>query len=159
MVEDQWSVFFDDALTAPIGNAVQLQMYNAILGSMTSKMMQLGLPEAAAKKAAEAAIAKAGGISMSVNMGAPGLYHTPQYNLGFYHESNFDITPRLKGTLGLRYYYMRNEVHYESSAFMAMTANVMGSVATYTLRSMLDNRAKDSYQQLLPKFGFSWYRR
>ncbi len=149
-------VFFDDALTAPIGNAVQTQMYNAILGSMTSKMMQAGMPEVAAKKAAEAAIAKAGGISMSVAMGAPGRYHTPQYNLGFYHESNFDITPRLKGTLGLRYDYMHNEVHYESSAFMAMTANVMGKEATYTLRSMLDNRAKDSYNQLLPKFGLSW---
>ena len=149
-------VFFDDALTAPIGNAVQSQMYNAILGSMTAKMMQAGMPEVAAKKVAEAAIAKAGGISMSVEMGAPGLYHTPQYNLGFYHESNFDITPRLKGTLGLRYDYMHNEVHYESSAFMAMTANVMGAAATYTLRSMLDNRAKDSYQQLLPKFGLSW---
>ena len=77
-------VFFDDALTAPIGNAVQTQMYNAILGSMTSKMMQAGMPEVAAKKAAEAAIAKAGGISMSVAMGAPGRYHTPQYNLGYY---------------------------------------------------------------------------
>ena len=149
-------VFFDDALTAPIGNAVQNQMYNAILSSMTIKMMQQGMPESAAKRAAEAAIAKAGGISMSMVMGAPGRYHTPQYNLGFYHESNFDITPQLKGTLGLRYDFMHNEVHYESSAFMAMTANVMGKAATYTLRSMLDNRAKDSYQQLLPKFGLSW---
>lgn len=149
-------VYFDEAMTKPIGNAVQSQMYQAILKSMKSKMMGMGLPEAAAQKAAEAAIAKAGGISMDVSMEAPGIYHTPQYNLGFYHESNFDITPRLKATLGLRYDYMHNQIHYESAAYMAMKANVMGQKATYTLKSVLDGRAKDSYHQLLPKFGLSY---
>ena len=149
-------VFFDDAMTAPIGNAIQQQMYTAIHASMVKKMMAQGMPEVAAKAAASAAIEKAGGISMTVSMGAPGLYHTPQANLGFYHESNFDITSHLVATLGLRYDYMHTGIHYESSAYMAMTANMMGQKATYTLRSALDEKTNDDYSQFLPKFGLTY---
>lgn len=149
-------VFFDDAMTAPIGNAIQQQIYTAIHASMVKKMMAQGMPEVAAKAAASAAIEKAGGISMTVSMGAPGLYHTPQTNLGFYHESNFDITSHLVATLGLRYDYMHTGIHYESSAYMAMTANMMGKKATYTLRSALDEKTNDDYSQFLPKFGLTY---
>ena len=149
-------VFFDDAMTAPIGNAIQKQMYTAIHASMVKKMMAQGMPEIAANAAAKAAIEKAGGISMTVRMGAPGLYHTPQANLGFYHESNFDITSHLVATLGLRYDYMHTGIHYESSAYMAMTANMMGKKATYTLRSALDEKTNDDYSQFLPKFGLTY---
>lgn len=149
-------VFFDDAMTAPIGNAIQQQMYTAIHASMVKKMMAQGMPEVAAKAAASAAIAKAGGISMTVSMGAPGLYHTPQTNLGFYHESNFDITSRLVATLGLRYDYLHTGIHYESSAYMAMTANMMGQKATYTLRSALNEKTNDDYNQFLPKLGLTY---
>lgn len=145
-------VFFDDAMTAPIGNAIQQQMYTAIHALMVKKMMAQGLPEVAAKAAASAAIEKAGGISM----GAPGLYHTPQTNLGFYHESNFDITSRLVATLGLRYDYLHTGIHYQSSAYMAMTANMMGQKATYTLRSALDEKTNDDYSQFLPKIGITY---
>ena len=149
-------VFFDDAMTAPIGNAIQQQMYTAIHASMVKKMMAQGMPEVAAKAAASAAIEKAGGISMGVSMGAPGLYHTPQTNLGFYHESNFDITSRLVATLGLRYDYLHTGIHYQSSAYMAMTASMMGQKATYTLRSALDEKTNDDYSQLLPKIGITY---
>lgn len=149
-------VFFDDAMTAPIGNAIQQQMYTAIHASMVKKMMAQGMPEVAAKAAASAAIEKAGGISMTVSMGAPGRYHTPQTNLGFYHESNFDITSRLVATLGLRYDYLHTGIHYESSAYMAMTANMMGQKATYTLRSALNEKTNDDYNQFLPKLGLTY---
>lgn len=149
-------VFFDDAMTAPIGNAIQQQMYTAIHASMVKKMMAQGMPEVAAKAAASAAIEKAGGISMTVSMGAPGLYHTPQTNLGFYHESNFDITSRLVATLGLRYDYLHTGIHYVSSAYMAMTANMMGQKATYTLRSALNEKTNDDYNQFLPKLGLTY---
>lgn len=149
-------VFFDDAMTAPIGNAIQQQMYTAIHALMVKKMMAQGLPEVAAKAAASAAIEKAGGISMGVSMGAPGLYHTPQTNLGFYHESNFDITSRLVATLGLRYDYLHTGIHYQSSAYMAMTANMMGQKVTYTLRSALDEKTNDDYSQFLPKIGITY---
>lgn len=148
-------VFFNEGMTQPIGNAIQKQMYNAMLNAMAQKMMAQGMPEMVAKAAAAKAIEKAGGVSMNVNMGAPGLYHTPQWNLGFFHESNFNITDRLTATLGLRYDLMHTAIHYDASAYMQMTANVMGKSATYVLDSSLDHEVSDDYSQLLPKFGLN----
>lgn len=126
-----------------------------MLNAMAQKMMEKGMPEKAAKAAAAKAIEKAGGVSMNVNMGAPGLYHTPQWNLGFFHESNFNITDRLTATLGLRYDLMHTAIHYDASAYMQMSANVMGKKATYVLDSSLDHEVSDDYGQLLPKFGLN----
>lgn len=148
-------VFFNEGMTQPIGNAIQKQMYNAILNAMAQKMMEKGMPEMVAKAAAAKVIEKAGGVSMNVNMGAPGLYHTPQWNLGFFHESNFNITDRLTATLGLRYDLMHTAIHYDTSAYMQMSANVMGKKATYVLDSSLDHEVSDDYSQLLPKFGLN----
>lgn len=148
-------VFFNEGMTQPIGNAIQKQMYNAMVNAMAQKMIAQGMPEKAAKAAAAKAIKKAGGVSMNVNMGAPGLYHTPQWNLGFFHESNFNITDRLTATLGLRYDLMHTAIHYDASAYMQMTANVMGKKATYVLDSSLDHEVSDDYGQLLPKFGLN----
>ena len=148
-------VFFNEGMTQPIGNAIQKQMYNAMVNAMAQKMIAQGMPEKAAKAAAAKAIEKAGGVSMNVNMGAPGLYHTPQWNLGFFHESNFNITDRLTATLGLRYDLMHTAIHYDASAYMQMNANVMGKSATYVLDSSLDHEVSDDYSQLLPKFGLN----
>ena len=148
-------VFFNEDMTQPIGNAIQKQMYNAMVNAMAQKMIAQGMPEKAAKDAAAKVIEKAGGVSMNVNMGAPGLYHTPQWNLGFFHESNFNITDRLTATLGLRYDLMHTAIHYDASAYMQMTANVMGTSATNVLDSSLDHEVSDDYSQLLPKFGLN----
>lgn len=148
-------VFFNEGMTQPIGNAIQKQMYNAMVNAMAQKMIAQGMPEKAAKAAAAKAIEKAGGVSMNVDMGAPGLYHTPQWNLGFFHESNFNITDRLTATLGLRYDLMHTAIHYDASAYMQMSANVMGKKATYVLDSSLDHEVSDDYSQLLPKFGLN----
>lgn len=148
-------VFFNEGMTQPIGNAIQKQMYNAMLNAMAQKMMAQGMPEKKAKAVAAGVIEKAGGVSMNVNMGAPGLYHTPQWNLGFFHESNFNITDRLTATLGLRYDLMHTAIHYDASAYMQMTANVMGTSATNVLDSSLDHEVSDDYGQLLPKFGLN----
>lgn len=149
-------VKFGSELTNPISNVIQQQMYSAIHSMMVKQMMGKGMLEPAANAAATAAIEKAGGISMAASMGAPGLFHTPQSNLGLYHESTFDLSSRLKATLGLRYDFMHTSIHYDTYAYMAMTANVMGKEATYTLRSMLDRKTSDDYNQLLPKFGLSY---
>lgn len=145
-------VKFGSELTKPISNVIQQQMYSAIHSMMVKQMMGKGMLEAAANAMATVAIEKAGGISMA----APGLFHTPQSNLGLYHESTFDLSSRLKATLGLRYDFMHTSIHYDTYAYMAMTANVMGKEATYTLRSMLDRKTSDDYNQLLPKFGLSY---
>lgn len=148
-------VFFNEGMTQPISNAIQKQMYNAMVNAMAQKMIAQGMPEMAAKAAAAKVIEKAGGVSMNVNMGAPGLYHTPQWNLGFFHESNFNITDRLTATLGLRYDLMHTAIHYDASAYMQMNANVMGKLATFVLDSSLDHEVSDDYSQLLPKFGLN----
>ena len=51
---------------------------------------------------------------------------------------------------------MLTKIHYESMAYMKMNANVMGAKATNTLRSMLDGKAHDGFEQLLPKLGLSY---
>ncbi|MDD7318205.1 MAG: TonB-dependent receptor [Prevotella sp.] len=148
-------VYFDYVSTLNIANAIQQQMYNAILASMTASMVNKGMPEAAAAAAAAAAIAKAGGISMSVDMAVPGLFHTPHFNLGLFHESNITLG-KFTLTLGLRYDYNHYKVHYDTSAIMAMTANVMGKEATNVLSSVFNGRDDSNFNQLLPKFGISY---
>jgi iron complex outermembrane receptor protein len=158
---EQWlktwaPVYFDSAVTTPIANAIQTQMYNAMLNAMAARMVAKGMPLAAAQQAAAAAIEKAGGVSMSVDMMVPGVFRTPQYNLGFFHESNFDITDRLTATLGFRYDYTHTSIDYQTSAAMSLTANVMGQQATYVLSSVLNNNSHHNFNQLLPKFGLNY---
>lgn len=148
-------VHFDADFTARIAKSIETQMYNSMLAAMVARMTAQGMPEAVAQAAAAAAIESAGGVSMSADMTVPGLFHTPQFNLGFFHESNF-IIDRLTLTLGLRYDYTHTKVHYDTSAFMTMTANVMGQQATNILSSLYDGRDASDFNQLLPKLGVSY---
>ena len=148
-------VFFDADFTARIAKSIETQMYNSMLASMAVRMEAQGMSPAAAQAAAAAAIERAGGVSMTADMIVPGLFHTPQFNLGFFHESNF-IIDRLTLTLGLRYDYTHAKVHYDTSAMMAMTADVMGQHATNILSSVYDGRDTSDFNQLLPKFGISY---
>ena len=61
----------------------------------------------------------------------------------------------LTATLGLRYDLMHTAIHYDASAYMQMSANVMGKKDTYVLDSSLDHEVSDDYSQLLPKFGLN----
>lgn len=129
-------VYFNEAMTDPIAAAIKKQMEQA----MSGRPGMAAMPP----------------ITLDVTMGAPGLYHTPQWNLGFYHESNIALGDYVNLTLGLRYDLMHTSIQYDSQAFMTMAANVMGRDAAYTLRSVLDGKAKDNYQQLLPKLGINY---
>lgn len=149
-------VFFDEDFTGRISGGIQSAMYNSILKAMIDKMVAAGMPQAAAEKAAAAAIEKAGGINVSADMKVPATFNTPQLNIGVFHESNISLTNRLTATLGLRYDYNRVKVHYDTYAAMAITANVMGQSMTNTLTSMLNNMSHDNYSQLLPKVGLSY---
>ena len=149
-------VHFNEGITQPIANGIRTSMYNAMLNSMAARMAQAGMPMQVALAQAAANIEKAGGVTMDVTMEVPGLFHTPTFNVGFFHESNLDITNRLRATLGLRYDYTHVKIHYDTYALMAMTANVMGTVATYTLTSYLDQRNHNNFDQFLPKVGLSY---
>ena len=156
-------VYFGDAVTGPIGNAITTAMTsamkNAMYGRMLQQMLERGMPqaaaEAAAMKAAEEAVEKAG-ITMSAEMAVPENFHTPQMNLGIYHESNLMLTDKLKLTLGLRFNYDWVKIDYDALAYMNMTGGTAQATATYHLTShVVDYRSK-SFTQLLPKFALTY---
>jgi iron complex outermembrane receptor protein len=155
-LKTQAPIYFGDGITGPIAGGIQSAMYNGMLNAMAAKMIAAGMSADAAKAAAAAAIEQAGGVSMNVDLMVPGLFHTPQFNLGLYHESNFDITDNLVATLGLRYDYSHVKLTYDTNAEMTLTANVMGQQAAYVLSSVLNNTANNHYNQLLPKFGLTY---
>lgn len=149
-------VYFDDDFTSRIAQGIQTSMYNSMLNSMAQRMMAQGMQQEQAYAMAAQTIARAGGVSMEAEMEVPGKFRTPTLNLGFFHESNYFITPRLKATLGLRYDYSHVRIEYDTYAAMAMTAHVMGQTATNVLSSALVNRYSNDFSQLLPKFGLTY---
>ena len=88
----------------------------------------------------------------------PGLFRTPVYNVGLFHESNIDLTSRLTTILGLRYDLSIVEMEYETTARMVSTAVVPAfrSEATNDLTSIFANKLNDHYAQLLPKIGLRY---
>ena len=149
-------VFFDGDFTGRISSGIQSAMYSAIFSTMVDKLIANGMSQQAAETMTAVNIDRAGGISADVEMSVPSLFHTPQLNIGVYHESNLRLTPRLTATLGLRYDYNRVSLNYETSASMAVAANVMGISTVNTLTSVLERSVHDDYFQLLPKIGFSY---
>lgn len=150
-------VHMQDEMDKFLGGNIQTAMYNAMVNAMAQKMMQRGLTQEQAIAAAQAAIAKAGGVEVSSDLQTiPGLFRTPVYNLGFYHESSFDITPRLTATLGLRYDYSHVSIDYATSARMLTQVSVMGRAATQNLSVALADKRHNDYNQLLPKFSLNY---
>ncbi len=151
------NVGFNSAMDAFLGKTIETAMYDAMVNSMAGRFMATGLsPEVAAQMAA-ATIARAGGVSLTADMyDVPGTFRTPTSNLGFYHESNFDITSRLTATIGLRYDYDYVGITYNTSGAMKSVADVMGQHAEVTVSSLLDSRGHNHFDQLLPKFGLTY---
>lgn len=149
-------VFFGNDFTQRISGGIQTQMYNAILSAMKQQMMGGGMPESMAEAAAKAAIERAGGISVAMNMEVPGLFHTPQLNIGVYHESNISMGERWTATIGLRYDHNNVKINYDTKAGMEVLANVMGRESTSRLTSHLLNSTGNAYNQLLPKLGLTY---
>ena len=146
----------DASFLNTIATSIQTSMYNAMVKSMAAAMVAKGMPQTAAEALAAANIAAAGGVSMTVGMGVPGNYSTPQSNFGIYHQSSFDITDRLNVTLGLRFDYEQVSIDYNTYANMNFDANVMGQSASYILSSKLINSAHHDYTQLLPKLALTY---
>ena len=156
-------VYFGDAITGPIGMAITSAMKGAMIPAMVNRMLpqflEQGLPEAAARaaaqKAAEAAVDKMG-ITMSAEMAVPAVFHTPQYTLAAFHESNILLADRLKLTLGLRFNYDKVKIDYNSLAYMAMTGGTANATATYTLTSHVVDNLSKGFTQLLPKVALTY---
>lgn len=122
-------------------------IYNSILASMSARM-----PEAAAK----ATIEQAGGVHIGVQMLVPCLFHTPQANIGVYHESNFDLTDRLTATAGLRYDYTHSKIAYDTKGDFRLNFSIMGQDAMARVLSLYDHTESAGFSQLLPKFGLTY---
>ncbi|SNU03425.1 Outer membrane receptor proteins, mostly Fe transport [Prevotellaceae bacterium MN60] len=122
-------------------------IYNSILASMSSRM-----PEEAAK----AAIEKAGGVNIGVQMLVPCLFHTPQANLAIFHESNIDLSNHLVATLGLRYDYTHSKIEYDTKGDFRLIFSIMGQDVSARVLSLYQHSEKTSFSQLLPKFGLTY---
>ena len=62
--------------------------------------------------------------------------------MGLYHESNIDITDRLRATLGLRYDYSHVAIDYNTSARLMLDESVMGINIKPTITSTLAHNEK-----------------
>lgn len=164
-------VYFGEAITGPIGdgitaamkNAMYQAMYGRMYQQMLQQMLERGMPQAVAEAAAQVAAAQAAqtaidaaGITMSAEMAVPEYFHTPSMNAAVFHESNIQLTDRLKLTLGLRFNVDKMKISYNSLGYMSITGGTAVNQATYNLTShVVDTRSK-TYTQLLPKLGLTY---
>ncbi len=162
-------VYFGDAITGPIGNAITKSMQSAMQGSMYPRMYQQmlnsmlaqGMPQSVAEQQAAAAAQQAvnaaiAGVTMEAEMAVPETFKTPTLNLAAYHESNFLLGYDWKLTLGLRFNVDEVKVAYDALAYMNMTGGTAERKATYHLTSHVVDSRKKTYTQLLPKIGLTY---
>ena len=140
-------VYFGDGMTSQIASGIQRSIRAGIIKSMTDK----GLPE----NVAIGIVDNAGGVNVDLSMQVPGIFHTPQLNLGVFHESNLNITPRLTATLGVRYDFNSVKAEYDTEAEMKLKASVMGISSISKITSRLNHDASNSFSQILPKIALS----
>lgn len=149
-------IHFDPGMDTFLAGTVQRSMYDAMVRSMAGRYVASGMSAEAATAMAKATIERAGGVSVTADMGdVPGSYHTPTFNLGAFHESNFALTSRLTATLGLRYDWSSVSVDYDTHAAMQMLVNVMGRGASATVTSHLNDTRHNQFGKLLPKVGMT----
>lgn len=158
-------VHFGEAMNKTLSATTTQAAYSAISSAMQKKMYDVliakGTPAEVAGPLAQGmaatAITAAGGVNINLHMtDVPGNYHTPTYNLGVYHESNIEITPRLTATLGLRYDYSNVAIDYEASAAVNVAASVMGQQVASTVSSALADHQRNHFDEFLPKVGLTY---
>ena len=141
-------VFFDPDMNQFLSQTIQDYAYYGMLNSMAKRM---------GEEAAAAMIERAGGCHITMETETiPGLFHTPQTNYGFFHETNLNLTDRLVATLGFRYDISQNSIKYATSAVTHLDESVMGVNVTANVRSVLEQEEEASYNQLLPKLGLTY---
>ena len=150
-------VFFNSDMDNFLSENIRRPMYAAMLGSFTQRFVGQGMPLEAAQKAAEQAIERAGGVSVTADMkDVPGLFDTPTLNLAIYHETTLLLNSRLTATLGLRYDWNRTAIDYQTSAALDCAVSVMGRTENISITSSLTDKAHSSWGQLLPKVSLAY---
>lgn len=99
------------------------------------------------------------GMNLTDNW-VPGQFKTPRTNIGIYHESNINITPRLVATFGLRYDWQRVSIDYntQSTFNVGLSGQMMGQAINLdrTVSSVLESSTTENYNQLLPKVALTY---
>ena len=141
-------VYFDNAMNAFLSKTITDYAYYGMLNSMAARM---------GKEAAAAMIARAGGCTIDMQMEmVPGLFHTPQANFGLFHQSDIDITPSLTATLGLRYDYNHVGIDDSTLGRVQLIEDVMGTHVEALISSVLEQKERSDFNQLLPKVGLTY---
>ena len=87
-------------------------------------------------------------------------FHTPQLTLALFHESNIQLTDRLKATLGFRLNYDKVKIDYNTQALMLLhyAAQMGPRSMEYTngLLSPLTQQLDKGYTQFLPKVALTY---
>ena len=141
-------IYFDPAMNDYLSQTIQDYAYYGMLNSMAKRM---------GMEAAAAMIERAGGCHIRMEMETvPGMFRTPTYNYALFHQSDIDITSRLKATLGLRYDLSQVSIDYSTLGVVALDENVMGTNVKANVRSLLEHKDKTSFEQFLPKVGLTY---
>lgn len=138
---------FGSAFSTMMGQQIGGMIYQQMFNSMAQRM---------GEQAAAAAIERAGGVNVGMTLAVPCVFRTPQFNLGIFHESSFDITEHLTAALGLRYDYTHSKIDYDTRGISNMDFNIMGAAAKATVVSIFAHEEKANFNQLLPKFGLTY---
>ncbi len=138
---------FGEAFSSMMGQQIGGMIYQQILKSMSARM---------GEEAAKAAIARAGGVNVGMSLFVPCLFRTPQFNLGIFHQSDFDLTERLTATVGLRYDYTHSKIEYDTRGVSLLGFNIMGAAAKAQVTTIFAHTEKTSFNQLLPKLGLTY---
>lgn len=138
---------FGSAFSTMMSNQVGGMIYSQMLSAMAARMGQ---------EAAAAMIAAAGGVNIDMSLFVPCLFRTPQFNMGLFHESTFNLTEQLRLTLGLRYDYTHSKIEYNTSGDATLNFDIMGAKANTTILSLFEHTNKADFNQLLPKLGLTY---
>ena len=88
-------------------------------------------------------------------------FHTPQLNLGVFHESNLWLSDRFVATLGFRLNFDKVKIDYDTEALMLLhyAAQMGPRTMEYTngLHSRLAQNHDKNFTQFLPKFGLTYH--
>ena len=141
-------VYFDPAMNDYLSKTIEDYAYYGMLNAMAKRM---------GMEAAKAMIERAGGCHIRMDMETvPGLFRTPTHNYGLFHQSDIDLTSRLTLTLGLRYDLSQTAIDYSTLGAVSLDENVMGVNVKASVRSLLEHKDKNSFEQWLPKAGLTY---
>ncbi len=159
-------ISFRPAMNDYLSQTIQDYAYNGMLNAMANRrmgeLMDGGMALVSARQQAlsetEASIEARGGchIRMDIMDPIPGLFYTPQQNLGIFHESNVRLADRLTATLGLRYDLSHLAIDYETAAQAHMVESVLGVNVDAVITDVLKHTEDDYFNQLLPKAALTY---